>query len=251
MLPIILLLAIFSPLQKEPTLKKISPKAESVISRFIRAKGGESALKKIRDYAITGEVVAGERVVGTFEIFQAANRHLTIDHFPDGSSRRHGTDGKIAWNIGVDGKATILDGQESRDYMRHYETMHESLEWQQQFTAILYSGEKTISNENVNHLIFVANDNRQINRYFSTKTGLLVREEQITGTDKDTYCLISEIREYVRDDSGCFVSRSRLNHYGADYSIEYKIISVKSNSLSDETFEVPSSVAEIRDEKSK
>ena len=55
--------------QIEQTLKKISPKVDSVMSKFIRAKGGESALNKIKDYAIKGDVVAGGSVVGTFEIF--------------------------------------------------------------------------------------------------------------------------------------------------------------------------------------
>ena len=44
---------------------------------------------------------------------------------------------------------------------------------------------------------------------------------------------------------------ARINHFGAEYSIEYKITSVESNSLSDKTFEVPRSVAEIRDKNAK
>ncbi len=247
MLQILLVLALFLQHQEGKNTAHLSPKADAVISSFIRAKGGESALKKIKDYTIKGEVVSSNKVVGTFEIFQAGNRHLSIDHFPDGSSRQHGTDGKIAWNLDVDGNASILDGQDARDYMRHYGTMHQSLEWKNQFAAILYAGEKTSGDELVHHLIFVANDNRQINRYFSAESGLLIREEQINGTNENTQILISEIGDYVRETNGELVSRSRLNHFGAEYSIEYKITSVESNSLSDKTFEVPRSVAEIRD----
>ena len=181
MLQFFFVLALFLQHQEGKNTAHVSPKADAVISSFVRAKGGESALTKIKDYTIKGEVVSGNKVVGTFESFQAANRHLSIHRFPDGSSRQHGTDGKIAWNLDVNGNPSILNGQEARDYMRHYETMHESLEWKNQFAAILYAGEKTSGNEAVHHLIFVANDNRQINRYFSTESGLLIREEQING----------------------------------------------------------------------
>ena len=247
MLKVALLIAFVSFLRDEQIAKQISPKAESVIARYIQAKGGESALKKIKDYAIKGDVVSDAETVGTFEIYQAANRHLSIHRFPDGSSRKHGTDGKIAWALSVDGKPSILQGQDARDYMRHYETLHESLEWTKQFQAILYAGEKNLGDESVHHLIFVASDNRQINRYFSRKTGLFVREEQITGTQENTQILVSEIRDYVREKNGSLVSRSRLNHFGSGYSIEYRIKSVESNSLSEKTFEVPKSVAELRD----
>lgn len=251
MLQFLFVLALFLQHQEGKNTAHVSPKADAVISSFVRAKGGESALTKIKDYTIKGEVVSGNKVVGTFESFQAANRHLSIHRFPDGSSRQHGTDGKIAWNLDVNGNPSILNGQEARDYMRHYETMHESLEWKNQFAAILYAGEKTSGNEAVHHLIFVANDNRQINRYFSTESGLLIREEQINGATENPKILISEIRDYVREANGSLVSRSRINHFGAEYSIEYKITSVESNSLSDKTFEVPRSVAEIRDKNAK
>jgi hypothetical protein len=241
------LFAFVSPLQDEQLAKHISPEAESVISRFVQVKGGEAALNKIRDYTIKGDVVSGTETVATFEIYQAPNRHLSIDRFPDGSVRQQGTDGNIAWTLGADGTASILQGQEARDYMRHYATLHESLEWKKQFEAILYAGQKTLGDESVHHLIFVAADNRQINRYFSTTTGLFIREEQVFETGENTQILISEIRDYVREENGTLVSRSRLNHFGSEYSIEYRITSLETNRLSDEIFELPKPVAELRD----
>lgn len=251
LLNIAFLLAFVTPLQDEPTAEHISPKAKTIIARYVQAKGGESLIRKIRDYTIKGEVVAGNETIATFETYQGANRHISIDRFPDGSSRRHGTDGKIAWRLDADGNPSILEGQDARDYMRHYESLHESLEWEKQFEAILYAGKKIVDGNPVHHLIFVANDNRQVNRYFSAESGLFVREEQVVTTKASTRILISEIRDYVREKNGTLVSRSRLNHFGADYSIEYRITSLDSNSLSDQTFDVPKAVAELRDRKAK
>ena len=144
-----IVLAFLTPFQNEQNEKHLSPQVKSVISRFVRAKGGKSALENVKNYTIKGEVVSGTDTVGTFEIWQAANRHLSIDHFPDGSSRSHGTDGKIAWRLDVDGKPSILQGQDARDYVRHYASLHESLEWTKQFATILYAGEKKIDNQSV------------------------------------------------------------------------------------------------------
>ena len=122
--------------------KESSPTAESVIEKFIAAKGGESSLRKIKNVSIKGSVFSNDEKVGAFEIYQAANRHLSINRFPDGSSLRHGTDGKLAWEIDVKGKPTLLEGQRARDYIRHYETLHESLEWSKQFNVDPVCGQK-------------------------------------------------------------------------------------------------------------
>jgi uncharacterized protein (DUF1330 family) len=223
-----------------------TPTAESVIEKFIVAKGGEPALRKIKNCTIKGTVLSKNEIVGEFETYQAAGRHLSIDRFPDGTTRRHGTDGTVAWQIDVSGKATILKDQEARDYIRHNATMHESLEWPKEFNAILYAGKKTVQDTASHHLVFVATDNKQINRYFSIENGLLIREEQIVGTGQNMQILVSEIGNYVREKSGTMVSRQRVNHFGSDYSIVFKIDSLESNTLSDDMkFAIPDSVAKL------
>ena len=89
--------------------------------------------------------------------------------------------------IDLDGKPTLMKGQEARDYIRYYETMHPSLEWAKTVRCrVLYAGKTTrCEGSETHHLIFVPSENRQINRYFSVKSGLLTREEQVTGTGED------------------------------------------------------------------
>lgn len=238
--------------QAEHAAQEPALTAEAVIQKYVAAKGGKSALRKIKNYVIKGRVISGNEVLGKFESYQAASRHLSIDHFPDGTSRRHGTDGTHAWRIDVKGKPTLLTGQEARDYIRHYKTVHESLEWFKQFDAILYAGRKNVQDTLTNHLIFVASDNRQINRYFSVESGLLIREEQVDGKGKSMQILISEIGEYALEKNGTFVSRRRLNHFGSQYSTEYKIESIDSNTLSDESvFAMPDSILKLITESTK
>ena len=225
--------------------------AKSVIEEFIIAKGGEAAIRKIKNTSVKGKVFSKNELIGEFESYQTADRHLSIERFPDGGERRSGTNGKIAWRIDVAGEPTLLTGQEAQDFIRHNKTLHGSLEWQNQFDVILYAGKKTIQSVETHHLIFVAPDNRQINRYFSVKSGLLTREEQVTGKGTNMLVQISEIGNYVREKNGVLGSRQRvnhLNHQGKKYSVEFKVESVETNTLTDDSiFAVPESVAKLVD----
>lgn len=224
------------------------PTAESVIEQFVIAKGGEAAMRKVENYTLKGKVLSKNKIVGEFEVYQAANRSLSIDRFPDGSTRRSGTNGKLAWRIDVDGKPALLKGQEAQDFIRHNAVLHESLEWQKRFEAIYFAGKKTVQGSQAHHLIFVASDNRQINRYFSVESGLLIREEQVVGTGQSMQIQISEIGDYVREKNGVLGSRRRLNHFGSNYSVEFKVDSVETNTLTDDSlFAVPESVAKLVD----
>ena len=167
----------------------------------------------------------------------------------DGSTRQSGTNGKIAWQVDAAGEPTLLKGQEARDFIRHNASLNESLGWQNEFDAICYAGKKTVQGSKTHHLIFVSSDNRQINRYFSVESGLLIREEQIVGTGKSMQILISEIGDYVREKVGVLSSRQRVNHFGANRTLEFKIESAESNTITDHSiFAVPESVAKLVDE---
>ena len=225
------------------------PAAISVIEEFVAAKGGEAALRKTKNYTLKGKVLLNNKTIGEFEIYQAENRHLSIDRFLDGSTRQNGTNGKIAWQVDAVGEPTLLKGQEARDYIRHNASLDESLGWQNEFDAICYAGKKTVQGSQTHHLIFVSSDNRQINRYFSVESGLLIREEQIVGTGKSMKILISEIGDYVREKDGVLSSRQRVNNFGANRTIEFKVESAESNTITDDSiFAVPESVAKLVDE---
>ena len=240
--------------QESVTSQEENRTAQSVIDQYIQAKGGQQTLAKIKNYIIKGEVILKGEVVSKFEIYQAPNLHLSIDRFPDGSKRTHGTDGKIAWQIDIKGQPKILTGQAARDYIRHYSTLHEALNWTKQFKTIEYVKETALGKVPVHHLVFHASDGRKIDRFFEVETGLFVREEQETADENETF-MVSEIKDYVKDKNGSMVSRRRINHFGTldqntlseKYMVEYKIRSTESNAIQDlKIFAIPFSVAKLQ-----
>ena len=252
MINLLLSLAFVAPFQDEQEVARVSPEAEAVIEKFVHAKGGEAVLRSIKNYVIRGDMLSNGQSMGSFEIFQAPGRHFAIHRFPDGSSFRHGTDGKIAGQLDNAGVPSILDGPQAAEYIRHHETLHESLEWKNQYDAILYAGGKKIDDEEVQHLIFITADHLSVNRYFSKATGLFIREEIVTAVDGKTEILVSKIQDYAEEENGSLVPRSRVNTLGSNAPLIYRITSVESNiSSNDQRFQLPEPVSQLAEKLAK
>ena len=232
--------------EQEQETAQISAEAEAVLEKFIEAKGGRDALEKVKNYHYAADLVVDGQKVAKIKGFQAANRNLmTIERLTDGAVvRKSGTDGEIAWRVESDGEVQILTGQELRDFMRHNSTVHESLEWINQYESIFHVGKKTIQNQEVDHLIFVAADNRQINRYFSTASGLLIQEEQVVAWNGGSVIQISEISDY-RKVNNMVVSHRRINRFGSEFSSEFIMNEHETNTLEDSVFEIPDEVKKV------
>ena len=244
---ILLLLLVFPLFPLLPQTDSVErTTAESVLNRHIEAKGGRENLLKVKNFRMAGVVILRGEIVAEFEIYQAENRHLSIDKYPDGSIRSHGTDGKIAWKMDRNKKPIILRGQSARDYIRHNSTVHESLRWKSQFKVIKYAGEKTIDGTRLNHLIFLDADKRQINRYFSVESGLFVREEVMIG-ENPIRLLVSTMSDYQIGAHDTQVPRSRVNEVDGAYKIEFRIDEIEANQLDvDTVFQLPDAIAELQ-----
>jgi len=241
---------------QEPDVPNREPTAESVIARFVEAKGGKEKLSLILNYSLSGviEIVNEDEQteVGKFQIYQTDGQSLTRITLPDSSVMSLGTDGKIAWSISEHGTTSILKGQEARDYIRHHKTLHESLAWPEQFETIKYVGDKTIDGNETRHLIFVDSDNRQINRYFSVETGLLIREEQFVGPNNSLQ--ISEVSDYHRCPNGTMVSRVKTisgdQHWAAKMKWQVKKISSNDDGIQ-KHLQLPGAITELLEETAK
>ena len=208
------------------------PTAKSVVSAHIKAIGGKELLLKTTNYSISGKFilvgVEGERVpFGEFQIYQTNGRFKILNTLPDGTVMSAGTDGKIAWSIDEHGTAEILKGQVATDFIRDNSTVHESLSWEEPSFKISYAGRKDINGVQTNHLIFVAEDNRQINRYFSTESGLLLREERFVGGNN--VFEITTFAKYEKCKMGILVSRRKIISSDTFGKQEYQIDSVNPN----------------------
>lgn len=214
------------------------PTGPEVVARYVEAKGGQQLLRKTTSYRLRVEIHIDGKKSADSEVLQAKNRHLTINTLADGSTTTHGTDGKTAWYIDPEGKVHQLKGSQLADYLRHYTTVHEALEWPKQFTKIECINRKQINGKEVYQVEFTPKDGRAITRYFSVDTGLFLREVQ--KIDKQGTEVVSDIADYRRV-KGVLVPHKRTVSLGRQIT-EYRVRSAENNvTFSKGRFEAPKS----------
>lgn len=203
------------------------PTGAEVVARYIEAKGGQELLRKTRSYRLLVEIHIDGKKTADSEVLQAKNRHLTINTLADGSTTTHGTDGKTAWYIDPEGKVHYLKGPQLVDYLRHYTTVHEALEWPKQFTKIDCVSRKRIGGKEAFQVEFTPKHGHAITRYFSVDTGLFLREVQ--KTDKKGTEAVSDIADYRRV-KGVLVPHTRTVRVGNQVT-EYRIRRAENNAM--------------------
>ena len=182
------------------------PSGQEVVDAYVNAKGGAELLKKTTSYRMLVEIRLDGKKTADSEIMQSGRCHLTIHTLPDESKLSHGTDGRIAWITDKEGVAYPLEGSQRRDYLRHNTTVHEALEWPNQFHEIQCVGTQQINGKATYEVQFKPAKGHTIVRFFEVDSGLFVREVQqldVPGTQS-----ISDLSDYRRVD-GVLVSHRR------------------------------------------
>lgn len=148
------------------------PTADSILSNYIAAIGGQANLDKLRSRTAKGSVAQPNGTV-TFEIAQSApdKFHITATT-PTGAFQR-GFNGSVGWEKGPQGvralaPAEVAQLQNSVGLFRH-------IRLKEQFTSLRSRGTQLIGDRPVYVVIGTTADNRQERLFFDTQTGLLLR----------------------------------------------------------------------------
>ncbi len=201
------------------------PTGTDVVARYVKAKGGEKLLQKTTSYRLLVEIHIDGKKFADSEILQAKNRHLTTNTLADGSTTTHGTDGKTAWYIDAEGMVYRLKGPQLTDYLRHYTTVHEALEWPKQFAKIDCVGRKQIHGKRAYQVEFTSRDGVTLTRFFAVDSGLFLREVQ--KVDKRGTLVVSDISDYRRV-KGVLVPHKRIVTVGKQRT-EYRVRRAQNN----------------------
>ena len=146
-----------------------------VIDRYIEAAGGEAALLKVQTRVSTGTIELPLGLKGTVEVYEAApNRSSVIMHLKGFGILQQTFDGKVRWiQDPVRGYLKISEGATTDD------DFHRELELRRNSKSLRFEGREKIGDTECNVLQRLVGA-RVIERiYFSTETGLLVRENDL------------------------------------------------------------------------
>jgi hypothetical protein len=163
------------------------PSAEQVLSAYLKAIGGEQAIKSVHSRVVTAtqDVLppAGkaEPVTASVTFYsKAPNLKLVTYQLPD-AVIAEGFDGKVAWEQNAKGVVTEpLQVDQGR--LERYANFYESLNLASEYQSLMVEGKEKIGNNEAYVLTGYPANGSPENLYFDVQTGLLLRRSGVLPT---------------------------------------------------------------------
>ncbi|MBX7219048.1 MAG: hypothetical protein K1Y36_03810 [Blastocatellia bacterium] len=161
-------------------VKTLSPK--EVIKRYQKAAGGESALKKIRETSLSGQVVSSEGVTGTFTLDLQHPGKLRLERKFEADNRLEIAGGTSVWEQSTRaGAVTLLDETARERKAANLLLTDRRLDFKAQGLAARSLPAVQIGGNHCAVVEFVSRQRGAVRMYFSQATWLPVRLESGSG----------------------------------------------------------------------
>lgn len=173
------------------------PAARSVVDDYVKALGGEKAVRKNKSMTLIGEIdIPAAGINGSLEIrAMAPNKLLFISEIPGMGLIREGFDGEVAWAMDPNMGPRVKDGAELNQ-----------ASFQADFYAALHAPDRYKSMETVEKtdvdgtscykIRLVTRDDDEIFEYFDVDSGLMVGSEMEAETLMGTIKIFSKLADY-------------------------------------------------------
>jgi photosynthetic reaction center cytochrome c subunit len=170
------------PLPTEEIVKEEPsyPSAQEILAKYIKALGGEDALRKVTSRVITAKRdypfgPAGlEPVMADVEIYQKAPNLTVMISKTDKFTVSEGFDGQMAWVQGMNGNVNDLP-QPDQQRAKRAADFYESLDMPMNYSRLEVTGVSKVNGHDTYLVIGYPQSDSPERLYFDVKTGLLVR----------------------------------------------------------------------------
>jgi len=159
--------------QSKPEL----PKAETVLSQFVEATGGEAAYKKLKNRVSTGTIeITGANVMGKIKVTQAApNKVLIVTNLGPVGESKQGSDGKDAWEISTINGERDLNGEEKETFIREADFYKELL-WKDLYAKVECVGTEDVEGKAAYKIVLTPKSGKPTTQFFDKTSHLLVKQ---------------------------------------------------------------------------
>lgn len=184
-----------------PTAATALPTVEQVLARYVRAIGGEPALKKLNSRVMKGTFeIQSRNLSGAAELdMQAPDRFYSLVSIPDGGDHLLTFDGKLGWSFDAQSGLREVTGRELDQLRRSSQFLYESR--LRALFAEVRVVEKTMEED---HPVWVLQatpaDGSPEQFYFDVDTGLLLRHDSLQATPDGDVPIEHRYSKYVSVD---------------------------------------------------
>lgn len=186
-----------SPAAQQPEPAPL-PGAGELFDRYIKALGGETAIRAIRSRVIVGSMVAKGAEGQTSQLTTkqiAPDKLLAIMDIAGAGPREVGFDGKVAWRRFASGPAEPVTGDALKQ-MKQTADIHQEVNYTQRYKEMQTVGKTEFASRPAWEVRTVDQDGKAGTLYFDVENGLLMgtRQEQIAPSG--TVTVVTTLSDY-------------------------------------------------------
>jgi hypothetical protein len=206
----------------------VLPTVEQVLAHYVRALGGEQALRKLNSRVMKGTFeIPAQQITGAAELdIQAPDHFYSLVSIPEGGDHILVFDGKAGWSVDPQSGLREIAGKELRELRRSSQFLYESR--LRALFAEIRVVEKTIEGDRPAWLLQATSSGTPPEEfYFDTENGLLLRHDSTESTPDGDVPIEHRYYNYISVD-GVQVP-TLLRHRDPSLEWQVKFIEIRQN----------------------
>lgn len=220
-----------------------APSVDSILTKYVTALGGKSAMDKVRSRIMKIQVESEQMPASQGEVYaKVPNKQSSQVELSGVGTINEGFDGKEAWSKSPWEGLRVKTGDELAKVQRDAE-FHRDVKLKELYPGLAYKGTEKVGDEEAWMLECKPTATSKERMAFSTKTGLLLRQEsEFEGPQGKVKSVIS-IQAYKAIDGLKYPSQMKMEYSVGDQAFQFtmKVIEVKLNpEIADAKFTKPS-----------
>jgi zinc protease len=182
-------------------LQALEPTGADIVDRFVAATGPKALQDKITSEAAEGTVNMGAQgMTGSLKVLKKAGNTYTAIEIAGVGKLEEGVTNGVAWENNKITGARVRSGEEKAVHLRNAAIDLDS-RWRKYFPKADFAGSETVAGEDCHKVILKPATGEPETRFFSKKTGLLLKVTATMPTQMGPMPMESSLSDY-RDVQG-------------------------------------------------
>ena len=177
-------------------LRALEPTGSSIVDRFVDVTGGKAAYSRVNSELAEGMVNMGAQgVSGSVKVFKKAGNSYTVIEIEGVGKLEEGVVGGVAWENNKITGARVRSGEEREMHIRNA-AIDLDHQWRKYFPTAEMAGSETVAGEDCQKVIMRPKSGEPETRFFSKKTGLLLKMSATMPTQMGPMPMESTMADY-------------------------------------------------------
>ncbi|MHC5004209.1 MAG: hypothetical protein ACYTJ0_13925 [Planctomycetota bacterium] len=223
------------------------PSADAVLTKYIKALGGEKAIREHNSMTMTGRMEIPSQGMGGDIIIRAAapNRFLVTMTIAGMGEMRQGYDGKVGWAMNPMMGSMLIEDEMLEDLKREAD-FYADLNYKKNYKTMEVEDKTEFNGKQCYKLRLVSHNDQETTEYFDVENGLKVGGSSTSETPMGPMETVAVVQEYKDFDGVKVPTKLVIKQMGMEQMMT--ISSVSFAALDPTTFELPAEIKALASE---